>query len=67
LWSAGRNRKPRHKEDAMPLPTFLALIFGVILAAGASIAVVQVAGLSLAWLGLFALCLALFVRTLRWH
>ena len=55
------------KEDAMPLPTFLTLVFGVILAAGATIAVIQVAGLSLVWLGLLALCLALFVRTLRWH
>ncbi len=51
----------------MPLPTFLTLIFGVILAAGASIAVIQVAGLSFVWLGLLALCLALFVRTLKWH
>ena len=51
----------------MPLPTFLTLIFGVIFAAGASIAVVQVAGLSFVWLGLLALCLALFVRTLKWH
>ena len=51
----------------MPLPTFLAMILGVILAAGATIAVVQVAGLSFIWLGLLALCLALFVRTLRWH
>ncbi|KAF0173432.1 MAG: hypothetical protein FD162_1716 [Rhodobacteraceae bacterium] len=51
----------------MPLPTFLILIVSVIFAAGASIAVVQLAGLSLVWLGLVALGLALFARSLRWH
>lgn len=51
----------------MPLPTFLLLILSVILAAGATVAVVQLAGLSLVWLGVVALGLALFVRTLRWH
>lgn len=51
----------------MPLPTFLMLIASVILAAGASIAVVQWAGLSFVWLALVALGLALFARSLRWH
>ncbi|GLS88318.1 hypothetical protein GCM10010873_32920 [Cypionkella aquatica] len=51
----------------MPLPTFLSLIIGVVLAAGASVAVVHAAGLSFVWLGLLALCFALFVRTLKWH
>lgn len=51
----------------MPLPTFLLLILSVILAAGATVAVVQLAGLSLVWLAVVALGLALFVRTLRWH
>jgi len=39
----------------------------LILAAGASIAVVQWAGLSFVWLALVALGLALFARSLRWH
>ena len=50
----------------MPLPTFLTLIVSVILAAGLSIALVQVAGVSFAWLGLAALCLAAGVRALKW-
>jgi hypothetical protein len=53
--------------DAMPLPTFLTLIVSVILAAGLSIALVQVAGISFVWLGVAALLLALGVRALKWH
>jgi hypothetical protein len=51
----------------MPLPTFLALIASVILAAAATVAVVHVAGLSFAWVGLVALGLAFFVRSRLWH
>ncbi len=53
----------------MPLPTFLALIAGVIVMAGLSIAVVQLAGVSLIWLSvpMLALALALAARALRWH
>ncbi len=51
----------------MPLPTFLALIATVIIAAGASLALMQWAGLpySLAVLG--AMALALLVRVRLWH
>jgi hypothetical protein len=51
----------------MPLPSFLALIVSVILAAGLSLAVIHAAGLSFAWAGLAGLCLALLVRSRLWH
>ena len=54
-------------EDAMPLPTFLLLIASVIVAAGMTLAVFQFVGLSLVWLGVLALGLALGVRALKWH
>lgn len=50
----------------MPLPTFLFLILSVILATGLSIALVHVAGISLAWLGLVALLAAFGLRGLKW-
>jgi hypothetical protein len=49
-------------EEAMPLPTFLFMILTVILAAGLSIAVVKLAGISMVWLGVVALLAALGVR-----
>jgi hypothetical protein len=51
----------------MPLPTFLLLILTVILAAGLSITLMQLAGLSLVWLGLIALVAALGLRGLKWQ
>ena len=51
----------------MPLPTFLMLIAGVIVATGASIALFQFAGVPLVWLSLGAMALALAVRGLRWR
>lgn len=54
-------------EDAMPLPTFLFLIGSVIVAAGMTLAVFQFVGVSLVWLGVLALGLALGVRALKWH
>lgn len=51
----------------MPLPTFLMLIAGVIVLAGASIALFQFAGVPLVWLSLGAMALALAVRGLRWR
>lgn len=51
----------------MPLPSFLALIAVVIVAAGLSIAVVHLAGISVIWLGLVALVTSLAVRALRWN
>ena len=51
----------------MPLPTFLAMVAFVIVAAGLSIAVVHLAGVSLAWLTLPVLVLTLATRALRWH
>jgi hypothetical protein len=53
--------------NIMPLPSFLALIASVILAAAATVAVVHLAGLSFAWVGLAALGLAFFVRSNLWH
>ncbi len=50
----------------MPLPTFLFLILAVILAAGLSITLVHLAGVSMVWLGVLALLGALGVRSLRW-
>jgi hypothetical protein len=50
----------------MPLPTFLFLILAVIVAAGLSIALVQMTGASLVWLGLFALIAAWGVRGFKW-
>ena len=51
----------------MPLPSFLALIASVILAAAATVAVVHLAGLSFAWVGLVAVGLAFFLRSRLWH
>ena len=51
----------------MPLPTFLMLIAGVIVAAGASIALFQFAGVPVVWVLLGALVGGLAVRGLRWH
>jgi hypothetical protein len=51
----------------MPLPTFLTLIATVILAAGASVFLVQWAGLSLGLAMLGALALALVVKVRLWH
>ena len=51
----------------MPLPTFLMLIAGVIVAAGASIALFQFAGLHVAWVLLGALVGGRAVRGLRWR
>ncbi len=51
----------------MPLPTFLALIITVILAAGSSLALVQWAGLPLGIATLAALGLALLVKLRLWH
>lgn len=51
----------------MPLPTFLALIAFVIVAAGLSIVAAQIAGLPLIWLSAPMLLLALGARALRWH
>ena len=51
----------------MPLPTFLMLIVGVIVTAGASIALFQFAGVPLVWLSVGSLVLALAVRGLRWR
>ena len=51
----------------MPLPTFLMLIVGVIVAAGASIALLQFTGLPIAWVLIGALIGGLAVRGLRWH
>lgn len=51
----------------MPLPTFLLLIGSVIVAAGMTLAVFQFVGVSLVWLGVLALGLALGVRALKWH
>ena len=53
-------------EGTMPLPTFLFLILAVIVAAGLSIALVQLTGASLVWLALFALLAAWGVRSLKW-
>jgi hypothetical protein len=53
-------------EEIMPLPTFLFLIFAVILAAGLSITLVHLAGVSLVWLGFVALIAAWGVRGLKW-
>lgn len=50
----------------MPLPTFLLLIAGVIIAAGLSIAVVQLSGISMLWLALAAPLVALGARGLTW-
>ena len=51
----------------MPLPTFLALLVGVLAAAGLSIAAVHLAGLPLPWGALPVLVLALALRVLKWR
>ncbi len=51
----------------MPIQTFLSLIAVVIAAAGMTIGLAYALGLSLVWLGLAALVLALVVRGLKWR
>ncbi len=51
----------------MPLPTFLTLIATVILAAGASLALVQWAGLPMGLAAVAAMALALLVKVRLWH
>lgn len=51
----------------MPLPHFLALILGVIAAAGASLLAAQAFDLPLIWLALGALVLAAALRGLVWR
>ena len=51
----------------MPLPTFLMLIAGVIVAAGVTIALFQYTGLPLVWGIIGAAVGALAVRGLRWR
>jgi hypothetical protein len=51
----------------MPIQTFLLLIIAVILAAGATIALASATGMSLTWLGMLALVLALVIRGLTWR
>ncbi len=51
----------------MPLPLFLGLIATVIAAAGASIALVFMAGMPMIWLAIAAPILALLVRGLAWR
>ena len=51
----------------MPLPTFLFLIAGVIIAAGLSIALVHLSGISMLWLAVVAPVLALGARGLKWR
>lgn len=48
----------------MPLIAFAVLILAVIAAAGATITLVQAAGVSLVWLGIAALGVAVLVRGL---
>lgn len=50
----------------MPLPTFLALITLVLLAGGASVFLVQLAGLPLGLASLAALTLAYLVKVRLW-
>lgn len=51
----------------MPAPTFVALIFAVIAAAGATIGLLHLTGLSPLWAGLGGLVLAAAVRGLAWR
>ncbi len=51
----------------MPLPTFLTLIATVIMAAGASVFLVQWAGVPLGIAMLGALTVAFLVRVRLWH
>lgn len=51
----------------MPLPHFLALVLGTILAAALTLAVAHAVGLPLIWWALGALVLAALVRGLAWR
>lgn len=51
----------------MPLPHFLALVLGVIAAAGATLWAVSALDLPLAWAALGALALAAALRGLAWR
>ncbi len=51
----------------MPLPTFLTLLATVILAAGASVFLVQWASLPLGMLAIAAMAVALLVKVRLWH
>lgn len=51
----------------MPLPTFLTLIAAVILAAGASLVLVQWTGVPLGLVAVAAMALALLVKVRLWH
>jgi hypothetical protein len=50
----------------MPPIAFVTMILTVIAAAGGSIALAQVAGLSFGWLGVAALGVAVLLRGLAW-
>jgi hypothetical protein len=55
------------REIPMPLPTFLTLIATVILTAGASLVLVQWAGVPLGIAAVAAMALALLVKVRLWH
>jgi hypothetical protein len=54
-------------EDMMPLPTFLTLIAVVIVAAGASLMLVQWAGVPMGLAALGAMAIALLLKVRLWH